>query len=94
MTSAETIIAFRAVPLVLPDEKICTVEYALIRADLGSRFAFSVAVRLRSPDGVLDSARVDDLSSVYDTARAVFDAVVAGSVTPCTLRDVAYDLIG
>lgn len=70
-------------------------EYFLYSSRIGRRDSYSVRVRLHDEGrGTRESEEVNDITSLRDEALRIFSAVSDGLVTPMTLYDVIYDLIG
>ncbi len=70
-------------------------EYFLYSSHVGGRESYSVGVSLHDTvRGTRESELVRDVTSLRDEALRIFSAVSDGLVTPMTLYDVIYDLIG
>ncbi len=58
-------------------------------------FTYSISVELKNSSGIqTDSTTCQDITSLFDEAMRIFNIVSKGAVTPITLNDVIYDLIG
>ncbi len=67
--------------------------YSLLRSKTSEASLYSVGVTLYDRDGQNDAALVTDVTGNDEEAAALFQKLVDGTVTPCTLTDVLEDLL-
>ena len=68
-------------------------QYVLYREERRGRDSYSIRA-LQYKRGIkICQATVCDVSSVYETAKLIFDMIVDGFVEPYVLCDVIYDLL-
>ncbi len=56
------------------------------------RKSYSISVQKQTPSS-REEAFAPDVSSIRSFAVGLFDRIVAGTVTPCTLTDILEDLL-
>ena len=72
------------------DERL---EYLLYRGEKNGRESFSIQVIQYKEDNETCRATACDVSSRYEAAKYMFDAVSGGFIEPYILCDVIYDLL-
>ena len=70
-----------------------TLSYCLYRGEKNGRESYSIQAVQYKRGIRLCQATACDVSSRYEAAKAIFDAVTDGYVEPYILCDVVYDLL-
>lgn len=69
-------------------------DYILSETELPEedRKSYSISIRKQTPS-LREEAFAPDVSSIRNYAVGLFDKIVTGIVTPCTLMDILEDLL-